>query len=112
VTPTAVDLAWLFLVAAFATGGHYAMTLAFAAAPMAVTQPVTFFQLVWATLLGALVFGEAADPFVILGGTLIVASVAYIAWRETLNARRGGEADGRDAPSPAGRAGARSDPRA
>jgi len=39
-------------VACFATAGHFTMTLAFAAAPMTVTQPVTFLQLVWAVLLG------------------------------------------------------------
>ncbi|MDJ0824785.1 MAG: DMT family transporter [Rhodobacter sp.] len=88
VPPSAEDLAWLLLVAAFATGGHYTMTLAFRAAPIAVTQPVTFLQLVWATLLGALVFGEPADAWVIFGGGVIIASVSYIAWREAVLRRR------------------------
>jgi drug/metabolite transporter (DMT)-like permease len=48
-------------------GGHFTMTLAFRAAPLTVTQPVTFLQLVWATTLGALVFAEPVDMFVILG---------------------------------------------
>lgn len=82
VTPTLVDLGWLFLVACFATAGHYTMTLAFAAAPLTVTQPVTFLQLVWAVLLGAVVFGEAVDGFVVLGGAIIMASVSFITWRE------------------------------
>ncbi len=77
-----VQCAWLALVAAFATGGHYAMTRAFAAAPLAVTQPVVFLQLVWATLLGAVVFGEGVDPYVTVGGAVIVASVSWLAWRE------------------------------
>ena len=88
VTPTAGQLGWLFLVAALATAGHYTMTLAFAAAPVTVTQPVTFLQLVWAVLLGALVFGEPADGWVILGGAVIMASVSYIAWREARAKRR------------------------
>ena len=41
VTPTLAQVGWMFLVACFATAGHYAMTLAFAAAPLTVTQPVT-----------------------------------------------------------------------
>lgn len=41
VTPTLPELGLLFLVACFATAGHYTMTLAFAAAPVTVTQPVT-----------------------------------------------------------------------
>ena len=88
VTPSLADLAVLFAVACFATAGHYTMTLAFAAAPVSVTQPVTFLQLVWSVALGALVFGEGADAYVIAGGTLIVASVSYISWREAVLRRR------------------------
>ncbi|MEM6728093.1 MAG: DMT family transporter [Pseudomonadota bacterium] len=88
VTPSATDLAWLFLVAALATGGHYTMTMSFQAAPMTVTQPVTFLQLVWATLIGLLLFGEAIDSFVILGGLMIIAAVSYITWREAQKRRQ------------------------
>ena len=82
VTPTLAQLGWMFLLAALATGGHYTMTLAFAAAPLTVTQPVTFLQLVWAVLLGWLVFGEAVDVWVVLGGVLIIAAITFITWRE------------------------------
>ncbi|SFT47267.1 EamA-like transporter family protein [Sedimentitalea nanhaiensis] len=82
VTPTLTELGILFGVACFATAGHYTMTLAFAAAPVAVTQPVTFLQLVWATALGALVFSEPVDIWVVLGGGLILGAVSFITWRE------------------------------
>lgn len=88
VTPTWGDLGLLFLVACFATAGHYTMTMAFAAAPVTVTQPVTFLQLVWAVALGALVFAEPVDIWVILGGGLILASVTFITWREAVLKRR------------------------
>jgi drug/metabolite transporter (DMT)-like permease len=84
---TGTQLLWLFGVACFATAGHYTMTLAFASAPLTVTQPVTFLQLIWAVTLGAAVFGEAVDGWVILGGVVIVASVSFISWREA-RARR------------------------
>jgi drug/metabolite transporter (DMT)-like permease len=87
-TPTVEQLGWLFLVACFATAGHYSMTLAFAAAPLTVTQPVTFLQLVWAVLLGAVVFGEAVDGWVVFGGAVIMASVTFITWREALARRK------------------------
>ncbi|SDE18505.1 DMT family transporter [Ruegeria marina] len=87
-TPTWHQVAVLFTIACFATAGHYFMTLALKAAPVAVTQPVTFLQLIWATLLGALVFGEGIDPWVIAGGTLILASVSFITWREAVLKRR------------------------
>lgn len=76
------NIGWLFLVACFATAGHYSMTLAFASAPLTVTQPVTFLQLIWAVLLGAVFFDEAVDGWVLLGGGVIMASVSFITWRE------------------------------
>jgi len=86
-TPTLHDVFWLFITACCATFGHIAMTKALAAAPISVTQPITFLQLVWATLLGLIVFGEAVDPFVILGGGIIVAAATFISHRETKLAR-------------------------
>jgi len=83
-----VDIGWLFLVACFATAGHFSMTLAFASAPLTVTQPVTFLQLIWAVMLGAIVFGEPVDGWVVLGGAVIMASVSFITWREALAKRR------------------------
>jgi drug/metabolite transporter (DMT)-like permease len=84
IAPTAREIMFLIGVAVFATAGHYTMTLAFAAAPMTVTQPVTFLQLVWATLLGLVWFGEAVDIWVILGGIVILGSVTFITWREAM----------------------------
>ncbi|WP_390910661.1 EamA family transporter [Pseudosulfitobacter sp. SM2401] len=82
VSPSWSDLGILLVVAMFAQAGHYTMTLAFAAAPVTVTQPITFLQLVWATLLGLLVFAEPVDIWVVIGGVVILASVTFITWRE------------------------------
>lgn len=82
------QLAGLTLVALIATLGHYAMTRAFAVAPMAVTQPVTFLQLIWASLMGVAVFHEPLDPMVLLGGAIIIAAISFITWRETRVAQR------------------------
>lgn len=88
VTPTLTELSLLFAVACFATAGHYTMTMAFQCAPMMVTQPVTFLQLVWAATLGAVVFGEAVDVWVVIGGLVIMASVSFITWREAMLKRK------------------------
>ena len=82
--PTPEQVFWMFVVAAFATAGHYTMTLAFAAAPVSVTQPVVFLQLIWSVLTGAVFFGEPADGWVILGGAVIVAATTFIAIREAM----------------------------
>jgi drug/metabolite transporter (DMT)-like permease len=87
-TPTPEELVWMFLVALFATLGHYTMTRAFASAPVTVTQPITFLQLIWSVLLGALFFGEPADLWVVVGGTVILASATFITIREAMLRRR------------------------
>lgn len=82
VPPSLWDLTILFVVACFATAGHFSMTLAFAAAPVSVTQPATFLQLVWAVAIDAVFFDEPVDPFVIAGGVVIVGAIVFISWRE------------------------------
>jgi len=88
VTPTLGDLAILFAIASFATAGHYSMTLAFAAAPITVTQPVSFLQLVWAVLLGWIVFDESVDVWVVTGGLVIITAISFITWREAVLKRK------------------------
>lgn len=85
---TFAQVGWLAVVALAATGGHYCMTRAFAVAPISVTQPVTFLQLIWAATLGYVAFGESVDPFVLLGGAVIIGSVSYITWREAQTKHR------------------------
>lgn len=86
--PTLEELLWLALTAVIATMGHFTMTQALRLAPIAVTQPVTFLQLVWASLMGIALFGEPVDPFVFVGAGMIVAAATYISHRETIAARR------------------------
>ena len=87
-TPTWEELAWLFATAVLATLGHWTLTLAFRATEIMVTQPFSFLQLVWATLLGYVAFAEEPEVWTLLGGAIIVASVTYIAHREALARRR------------------------
>ena len=85
-TPTLSEIFWLALTALFATLGHYTFTLALRAAPISVTQPISFLQLVWATLFGLILFGEPIDSFVLLGGGIIIISATYISHRESRTA--------------------------
>jgi len=85
--------AMLFLTAVFATLGHFAMTAAFRCAPIAALQPFSFLQLVWATALGAVLFQDKIDVYVIVGGTVLVLSVSYVAHREAVLAGRSKDQD-------------------
>jgi len=88
VTPDLHTVLVLFVVACLATAAHYTMTLAFRSAPLTVTQPVTFLQLVWAVSVGTLFFGEAVDIWVVIGGLVILASVSFMTWREAMLKRQ------------------------
>ena len=88
IEPTWPQIGWMFVLAILATAGHYTMTMALAAAPVTVTQPVTFLQLIWATLLGAVFFGEGIDGWVIMGGAIIIGAISYLTWREAMLKRQ------------------------
>jgi len=87
-TPTIEELMWLFLTAFFATTGHYAITRALKAAPITVTQPIGFLQLIWAIIIGYFLFDEGLDHFVLLGGAIVVGATTYISHRELQASRR------------------------
>ncbi len=84
-TPSWEEIAWLTFIAVMATSGHFALTQAFRRAEITVTQPFSFLQLVWATLLGLYIFDEQPDRWTWIGGAIIVASATYIAHRESLS---------------------------
>ncbi|MEM7176361.1 MAG: DMT family transporter [Pseudomonadota bacterium] len=88
VDPSWDQIGWLALTAVFATAGHWSMTRAFGCAPITVTQPVGFLQLVWATMLGMAIFGEPVDPWVLIGGAVVIGSATYISHREAVAARK------------------------
>ena len=81
-TPSLVELFWLLVTAVFATGAHYTMSLSFRAAEITAVQPVIFLQLIWATLLGLIMFGEQPDIWIWIGGGIIVATATLTAQKE------------------------------
>ena len=86
-TPTTEEWSLLFLTAIFATLGHYFLTRAFESAELSALQPFTFLQLVWATLLGLVVFSEQPDLWLWLGAGVIVFSATWIGRQEVRSSR-------------------------
>ena len=85
--PTVEELILLFITAVLATAGHYTLNRAFQVAELTALQPYSFLQLVWATLLGLLMFGEQPDFWIWAGAGLIVVSATWIARREVSDSR-------------------------
>jgi len=52
-----------------------------------ILQPLSYMMLVWATLVGFIVFGDLPDAMIILGAAIIVASGLYVVARERRLAR-------------------------
>jgi drug/metabolite transporter (DMT)-like permease len=75
---------WIAMAAmgALATLGHYLMIQAFERAPASTLAPFSYTQMVWATLVGWLAFGDAPDRWTLLGGAIVGASGLYLLWRE------------------------------
>jgi drug/metabolite transporter (DMT)-like permease len=72
------DLALGTLVGVFA---YYAITAAMRTGEVAVVTPFRYTRLVFALILGALVFGERPDALTLTGSAVVVASGLYTLWR-------------------------------
>jgi drug/metabolite transporter (DMT)-like permease len=73
---------WLAMSAVFGGAAHYFLIRATAAAEASMLQPFSYTLVLWATLLGFLVFGEYPDDWTIVGGIIIVAAGLYAMHRE------------------------------
>lgn len=75
---------WLLLALVGGLGSLVQMSVAQALREADASQvlPVDFTKLIWATLIGWLVFSQPLDGWVLLGGAIIFSAVVYVAWRE------------------------------
>ena len=80
--PTLEQYGWLVAIGLTGALGHVLTAEALKRGDTHVITPFDFFRLIWATLIGILLFGESVDNLVWIGGTIVIASVSYIAWRE------------------------------
>jgi len=81
--PSLQVLPVLVFLAFVATVGQFAYTKSFQYAEATALMPLDFTRLVWASLIGFLVFGEVPDIWSWIGGTVIFLSAAYITLRES-----------------------------
>lgn len=73
---------WLTLLALTGVCGHWLLIKALQLTPAVVLQPFNYFLLVWAIVVGYLVYGEKLDGSTLMGSALVVGSGIFIAWRE------------------------------
>lgn len=82
-TPSAVQWIGFALCGLLGSAGHYCLTRSFRAADISATQSVKFLELVWASLLGWLIFADVPTQTTLLGGGVIFAATLWLARRES-----------------------------
>jgi drug/metabolite transporter (DMT)-like permease len=80
--PTMLQWVGFLICGILGTSGHYCLTRAYAVADISATQSLRFLDLVWASLLGWLVFSDTPSRSTLIGGVVIIASTLWIARRE------------------------------
>ena len=80
--PTLLQWVAFFAAGVLGTAGHYSLTRAFHTADISATQSLRFLDLVWASLMGWLVFSEVPSHSTLLGALVILLSTVWIARRE------------------------------
>lgn len=81
-TPALADWPVMFLMGLCAAAGHFCIISAYERTTAATLAPLGYFEIVMATLLGVVLFGEFPDMLTWLGIAIVVASGIYISLRE------------------------------
>jgi S-adenosylmethionine uptake transporter len=80
-TPTAFDLGLMFLVGVVSMTCFIFIVRALALARAAVLAPLQYSAIVWAAIMGWLVWRDAPTPPIIVGNAIIIGSGLYVAAR-------------------------------
>ena len=80
--------ALLLVIGLLASVGHYLLIRAYDYASATLLAPYTYTAIVWAVLLGFLIFGQLPDGWSVTGMAVIVASGMFLAARQRLTVRR------------------------
>ncbi|MBO6774138.1 MAG: DMT family transporter [Marinibacterium sp.] len=76
------DYGWMLALCLTGVGGHWLLIKCYEVAEASAVQPFAYFQLVFASLVGLVVFDEVLRTNVILGAMLIVGAGVFTLWRE------------------------------
>ena len=82
VMPTHIELLGLVLIGVLGGLSHLLLTESYRHAPASVVAPFDYTAMIWAFLLGYVVFGELPSAFVFVGAAIVVACGLFVIWRE------------------------------
>jgi drug/metabolite transporter (DMT)-like permease len=82
--PSGIDWLWMIALGSLATLGHFLFTAAYREAPASLLAPINYLHVVWAGILGWIVFAHVPDTLALVGMAAVVLSGTLLA----LGARR------------------------
>ena len=84
VPPTGVDFLLLSLLGIVAMGAHMCVNRALKLAPASTVVPFQYTLIVWAVVLGYLVFGDVPKGHVLVGAAIIIGAGLVLLWHERM----------------------------
>ncbi len=82
VSPTGAEFAVLIGIGVLGGTGHIFLTESYRYASASVVAPFDYTAMIWALLLGYIMFGETPTTMIVLGSLIIVAAGLFVIWRE------------------------------
>ena len=82
-----IDWMWFAVVSVTSVISHYLLITAYKRLDAIQIQPISYFQLVWASALGVMIFGETLNWNVLLGSAIVVSAGLFTIWREAVKRR-------------------------
>jgi drug/metabolite transporter (DMT)-like permease len=82
------DWGWMAMVCVTSISSHYFLIRAYDMLDAAAVQPLTYLQLVYASIIGVTVYGETLSLNTIVGSVIVVAAGIFTIWREHVVSRR------------------------
>ncbi|QUJ78050.1 DMT family transporter [Sulfitobacter albidus] len=78
------DWIWMGALCVAGASGHWLLIRCYEVAEASAVQPFAYLQLVFASTLGIVIFGETVSPALAIGATVIVGAGLFTLWRERL----------------------------
>lgn len=78
----------MLLLCITGSSSHYFLIRAYEVLDAVAVQPLTYLQLVFASIMGVTIFSETLTVNMIVGSLLVVAAGIFTVWRERVVARR------------------------
>ena len=82
------DWGWMILLCILSTAGHFLLIMAYENTEASVLQPFTYFQLLFASIIGITFFNDKITLSILLGGSIVVISGMFAAWRNHINRKK------------------------